>query len=57
MTSRTSMLHVRIDHETKLQSQQALKSMGVSVFDAVRIFLTRVMAEQAITFDVHIPQL
>jgi len=51
------MLHVRIDHETKLQSQQALKSMGVSVFDAVRIFLTRVMAEQAITFDVHIPQL
>lgn len=28
MTSQTSMLHVRIDDETKLQAQQALKAMG-----------------------------
>jgi len=45
MSSPTSMLHVRIDDETKLQAQQALKSMGMSVSDAVRIFLTRVGAE------------
>jgi DNA-damage-inducible protein J len=49
------MLHVRIDDETKLQAQQALKSMGLSVSDAVRIFLTRVVAEQAIPFDVRVP--
>jgi DNA-damage-inducible protein J len=55
MTSQTSMLHVRIDDETKLQAQQALKSMGMSVSDAVRIFLTRVVAEQAIPFDVRVP--
>lgn len=55
MTSQTSMLHVRIDDETKLQAQQALKAMGLSVSDAVRIFLTRVVAEQAIPFDVRVP--
>jgi len=55
MSSPTSMLHVRIDDETKLQAQQALKSMGMSVSDAVRIFLTRVVAEQAIPFDVRVP--
>jgi len=55
MSSPTSMLHVRIDDETKLQAQQALKSMGMSVSDAVRIFLTRVVAEQAIPFDVCVP--
>ena len=55
MTSQTSMLHVRIDDETKVQAQQALKSMGMSVSDAVRIFLTRVVAEQAIPFDVRVP--
>ncbi|NEU34536.1 type II toxin-antitoxin system antitoxin, RelB/DinJ family, partial [bacterium LRH843] len=46
MTSQTSMLHVRIDDETKLQVRQALKSMGMSVSAAVRIFLTRLVAEQ-----------
>ena len=55
MTSQTSMLHVRIDDETKLQAQQALKSMGMSVSDAVRIFMTRVVPEQAIPFDVRVP--
>lgn len=49
------MLHIRIDDETKLQAQQALKAMGLSVSDAVRIFLTRVIAEQAIPFDVRVP--
>lgn len=38
MTTQTSMLHVRIDDETKVQAQQALKAMGMSVSDAVRIF-------------------
>lgn len=55
MTTQTSMLHVRIDDETKVQAQKALKSMGMSVSDAVRIFLTRVVAEQAIPFDVRVP--
>ena len=55
MTSQTSMLHVRIDEATKVQAQKALKSMGISVSDAVRLFLTRVVAEQAIPFEVRVP--
>jgi len=53
MTSQTSMLHVRIDDDTKVQAQQALKAIGMSVSGAVRIFLTRVVAEQAYVYQNH----
>ena len=55
MTSQSSLVEGRFEDDTKLQAQQALKSMGMSVSDAVRIFLTRVVAEQAIPFDVRVP--
>lgn len=55
MSAPTAMLHIRIDEETKLQAQQTLKLMGLSVSDAVRIFLTRVVVEQAIPFEVRVP--
>ena len=47
MNARTSMLHVRIDGETKEQATEALEAMGLSVSDAVRLFLKRVVADQA----------
>ncbi|MHB8167776.1 MAG: type II toxin-antitoxin system RelB/DinJ family antitoxin, partial [Sulfuricella sp.] len=35
----TTMVHVRVDDETKAQATEALAAMGLSVSDAVRIFL------------------
>jgi len=43
----TSMVHVRIDEQTKAQATETLAAMGLSVSDAVRVFLTRVAAERA----------
>ncbi|WP_156967994.1 type II toxin-antitoxin system RelB/DinJ family antitoxin [Methylosinus sp. PW1] len=55
MAARTSMLHVRVDDETKAQATAALNAMGLSVSDAVRLFLHRVVAEQAFPLELKAP--
>ncbi len=45
----------RIDPETKKQASEAIESMGLSVSDAIRMFLTRVAAEGAIPFELRVP--
>ncbi len=51
----TTMLHVRVDDETKVQATEALAAMGLSVSEAVRICLKRVVAEQAMPFEPKVP--
>jgi len=48
MAAHTSMLHVRIDDELKTQASEKLASFGLTVSDAVRILLTRVVKEGAL---------
>jgi DNA-damage-inducible protein J len=55
MTARSAMLHVRIDEDTKTEATAALEAMGLSVSDAVRIFLKRVVAEQAFPLELKVP--
>jgi len=49
------MVHVRLDESLKEQAAEMLSSMGLSISDAVRVFLTRVVAEKAIPFPVRAP--
>ena len=55
MTAQTSMLHVRVDEETKVHATQALAAMGMSVSDAVRLFLHRVVVDQAFPLELKVP--
>ena len=55
MAAHTSMLHVRIDDETKAQATQALAAMGLSLSDAVRLFLHRVVVDQAFPLELKVP--
>jgi DNA-damage-inducible protein J len=55
MAAHTSMLHVRVDDETKEQATAALGAMGLSVSDAVRLFLRRVVADQAFPLELKVP--
>ncbi len=48
MTSRTSMLHVRIDDRLKAEAAEKLSNVGLTISDAVRILLTRVAKEGAL---------
>ena len=51
----TTMVHVRVDENVKAQATEALAAMGLSVSDAVRVFLTRVAAEKQLPFALRVP--
>jgi len=53
----TAMIHVRVDDEIKTQATETLALMGLSVSDAVRVFLKRVVAEQAMPFEIRVPNI
>ncbi len=51
----TTMIHVRVDEQLKTQATETLATMGMTVSDAVRVFLTRVVAEKQIPFTIKVP--
>lgn len=51
----TSMVHVRVDDKIKSEAAETLASMGLSVSDAVRVFLTRVVVEKQLPFTLKVP--
>lgn len=51
----STMLHVRVDEETKTQASEALAAMGMSLSDAVRILLKRVVNDQAFPLELKVP--
>lgn len=51
----SSMVHVRVDDKIKLEATETLASMGLSVSDAVRVFLTRVVVEKQLPFTLKVP--
>jgi DNA-damage-inducible protein J len=48
LATHTSMLHVRIDDELKSAATEKLARFGLTISDAVRILLTRVVNEGAL---------
>lgn len=51
----TTMVHVRVDEQIKAQATETLAAMGLSVSDAVRVFLTRIAADQQFPFTLKVP--
>jgi DNA-damage-inducible protein J len=49
------MIHVRVDDKVKTQATETLEAMGLSVSEAVRLFLHRVVTDQALPFEVKVP--
>ena len=51
----TTMVHIRLDENVKARATESLAAMGLSVSDAVRVFLTRVAAEKQLPFALKVP--
>lgn len=49
------MIHVRVDHDLKTKATHTLSKMGLSMSDAVRLLLTRIEADQALPFEIRVP--
>ena len=55
MTAQTSMLHIRVDDDIKEQATQAQTAMGLSVSDAVLLFLRREVIDKAFPLELKVP--
>ena len=55
MTLSTTVIHVRVHEHIKTQATQTLAAMGLTVSDVVRVFLTRVVADQQLPFELKSP--
>jgi len=53
--STDSVVRARIDSETKARATEALRDMGLSVSDAIRLLLLRVADERRMPFPVRTP--
>ncbi len=51
----TAMIHVRVDETLKAQATEALANMGLTMSDAVRVLLVRVVKEQRFPFALQVP--
>jgi DNA-damage-inducible protein J len=53
--STSSMVHIRLDNQLKQQATETLAAMGLSISDAVRVLLVRVIAEKQLPFELKVP--
>jgi len=51
----STMVHIRVDEKLKAQASETLASMGLTVSDAVRVLLTRIVADQELPFALKAP--
>ncbi|MFN3312940.1 MAG: type II toxin-antitoxin system RelB/DinJ family antitoxin [Hyphomonas sp.] len=51
----SSMLHIRLDDETKAEATAALAAMGLTASDAVRLLFHRIIADQAFPLELKVP--
>lgn len=55
MERQDDIVRSRIDHETKLRAQNIFSQLGLSMSDAMRLFLHQVIEENGLPFSVKIP--
>ena len=53
--SKNTTISIRIDSETKVQSQKVLKQLHMTMSEAVAVFLKQVALQRGIPFEIRIP--
>ncbi len=49
------VVRARIDKYVKAEASEVLKTMGLSMSDAIRLLLTRVAKDKALPFEIEVP--
>jgi len=53
--ARTADLHIRIDPETKTGAEQLLADVGITITDAIIIFLRQMVYQRKMPFEISVP--
>lgn len=52
---KTDVLHIRVKPEVKEKAEKTLDSLGLSITEAINVFLNQVIFHQGIPFKIEIP--
>jgi DNA-damage-inducible protein J len=55
MATADTYVRARIDTHTKEQAAEALEAMGLSISDAIRLLMLRIVDERRLPFEVKVP--
>jgi DNA-damage-inducible protein J len=55
MAAKNLMLHIRVDDDLREQATQALAAKGLTVSDAVQLFLRRVVIDPSFALELKVP--
>jgi DNA-damage-inducible protein J len=55
MEIQSDIVKSRIDHETKIKAQAVLSKVGLTMSDAMRLFLNQVIIQNGLPFNVSVP--
>ena len=55
MSTADTYIRARIDKETKNLASNALKNMGLSISDAIRLLMVRIAKENCLPFEIKVP--
>lgn len=54
--ARTSSVYARVEPEIKLQAEQILDCLGISMGSAVEMFLRQIIMQRGIPFEMKLPE-
>lgn len=54
--AKTDTLHIRIEPSVKEKAEKTLNELGLSIADAINVFLNQVILNEGIPFEIKKPQ-
>lgn len=51
----TTLVQVQVDTKLKEEASIVLEAIGLNIADAMRLMLTRIVAEQSLSVELHVP--
>jgi len=54
--AKTDTLHIRVEPSVKAKAEKTLKELGLSITDAINVFLNQVILHDGIPFEIKKPK-
>lgn len=54
--SKTDTLHIRVEPRVKKEAEETLRDLGLSITEAINVFLTQVILNDGIPFEIKKPR-
>ena len=54
--AKTDILHIRIEPSVKQRAEETLKDLGLSITEAINVFLNQVILNDGIPFEIKKPR-